>query len=207
MSGWDACTLEADRTLRWIECHPGVAGYIQAAGVVATIAIAVLGPPLAREIGNWRAYRARKEATTRVILGSQQNVEALLERIGGRLETIGTYDEPDGTDSNLFLDNLMIEIPGPLDLGFYARKDFETARLEFLPQLMESARGYDIVLGSKRQEGVRPGEWDILRETVRAKLEDLKTIALSAALIIANERRRRGIKSSDDKQRHLGDSF
>ena len=33
---WDACTLEADRTLRWIECHPGVSPYFQAAGVFST---------------------------------------------------------------------------------------------------------------------------------------------------------------------------
>ena len=35
---WNACLKEAWPTLGWMECHPGFAGYLQAAGSVAAIA-------------------------------------------------------------------------------------------------------------------------------------------------------------------------
>lgn len=46
---WNACTMEPSAVLRWIECHPGLAGYVQAVGAVAAIAVALAFPWLMRE--------------------------------------------------------------------------------------------------------------------------------------------------------------
>jgi hypothetical protein len=38
MSGWDACLLEPNIALKWIECHPSTAGWLQAVfSVMATL--------------------------------------------------------------------------------------------------------------------------------------------------------------------------
>jgi hypothetical protein len=42
--GWDACTQEPLVALRWIECHPGTASWIQAAGILLAIATVVVVP-------------------------------------------------------------------------------------------------------------------------------------------------------------------
>lgn len=56
MAAWDACTQEPNSWLRWIECHPGLAGYLQALGVILAVVIAFLSP----QIAGWYAKRQRR---------------------------------------------------------------------------------------------------------------------------------------------------
>jgi hypothetical protein len=44
MMGWDACTQEPLAAIRWIECHPGTAGWVQTLGILLAIATAVVIP-------------------------------------------------------------------------------------------------------------------------------------------------------------------
>jgi hypothetical protein len=44
--GWDACTQEANVEVRWFECHPGTASYVQAVGSILAILVAILAPIL-----------------------------------------------------------------------------------------------------------------------------------------------------------------
>jgi len=192
MLPWNACMSEPNWVLKWIECHPGLAGYIQAVGVVATLMVALLGPPLARAVAHWRARLARRTATTNTICGSDESVEALLERINGRLATVDTYGDPYGTDANLVFDNLGIEIPYRLDMQFFDNEVYERARLEFLQRLSNETRGYNMMLGQMRQQGVGEGGWEAFRAKIRAKLEDLKWEATGAMGIIAKAKRGAG---------------
>ncbi|HEY2071783.1 MAG TPA: hypothetical protein VGG48_19640 [Rhizomicrobium sp.] len=180
MSGWDACTMEQNHWLRWIECHPGLAGYLQAVGVVGTLVLALLGPLVARWIGRFRERRARNAKTLSLARSLLPHVNTLLERIHGRLETLGTYSEPEGNDWGLFLQNMMIEIPGPLDIRF-SGFDLDQARLAFYARLVEEARGYDNTLGNKQREGAREGEWGALRRAIHADLTKLRELALDAS--------------------------
>lgn len=52
---WDACTLEPFFLLRWIECHPSLAGYIQAIGTVLAVGVAMAAPAI-------ESYFARRQA-------------------------------------------------------------------------------------------------------------------------------------------------
>lgn len=189
MQPWNACTSEPNLILKWIECHPGLAGYVQALGVVVTLLLAIAGPPVARAWGRHRAHVLRRRTTTNVILGSAPNVDLLLERINGRLATVDTYGDPFGADANLVFDNLGVEIPGSLDMIFADDEHFERARLEFLQRLTNDARGYNLMLAQMRQRGVPEGRWDSLRLQIRAKLEDLKWEVTGAQGIISREQR------------------
>ena len=42
MSAWNACTQEPNAWLRWIECHLGVAGFVQAIGTILAVVAAVI---------------------------------------------------------------------------------------------------------------------------------------------------------------------
>src|SRR5271168_1205969 len=103
---WDACTIEPNSWLRWIECHPGLAGYVQAVGVVGTLMLALLGPPVAQLIEFVRERRARNKTTISVARSLLPYVNSMLERIEGRLVTLSTYSEPEGSDWGLFFQNM-----------------------------------------------------------------------------------------------------
>lgn len=60
MTGWDACIREPWAILRWIECHSGLAGYLQAVGTVAAVAVAAFAP----RIAEWFQERRRKHELT-----------------------------------------------------------------------------------------------------------------------------------------------
>ena len=171
---WNACEREANWILRWIECHPGLAGYIQAIGVVITIIIAVLGPPLARYLERRKARAARKDLTNSIIQGAVPSVAALLERIDGRLSTIGTYGDVSGPDANLVLENLGIPIPASLDMLFMDNDQVETSRLDFLDRLNKAARKYNMLLSEIRTEGVNEKTWPGQLNRIRTALDDLK---------------------------------
>ena len=85
---WDACTMEPRALLRWIECHPGLAGYIQAVGVVATVALALLGPPAARLWAAWKHRRARRRQTRAIALALIPFVNQISETIGDHIHQI-----------------------------------------------------------------------------------------------------------------------
>lgn len=65
MMGWDACTLEPNALLRWIECHPATAAWAQAIGIVVTIAATAV-------IARWSILsektRAREEKEGRALV-------------------------------------------------------------------------------------------------------------------------------------------
>lgn len=54
MSGWDACTMEPNAALRWIECHPAFMAATQDLLLVLTILAAIAVPAYAE-------YLRRKE--------------------------------------------------------------------------------------------------------------------------------------------------
>lgn len=182
---WNACTQETNAILRWIECHPGLAGYIQAVGVVTTLMVALLGPPLARALDRRRARISRRNLTTSIIRGAEPSVAALMERIDKRLATVDDY----GAGLTFLLNNLGVEIPGALDMQFVSDEHYERNRLEFLQRLTNAARGYNVYLMELVQKGVPEGGWDSTRQTIRSKLEDLKWQTLGAQSAIAKVRR------------------
>jgi hypothetical protein len=61
MSGWDACAREPNAVLRWIECHPGSAGWAQTVGTFLALLIAIGVPVFAA----WLQRRAEREERTR----------------------------------------------------------------------------------------------------------------------------------------------
>lgn len=176
--------MEPNQVLRWIECHPGLAAYVQAAGVIVTLAIASFGPPLTHRLERVRERRGRTAATVALAKHLLPSVHSLVERIDGRLATVDTYDQPAAQDWGIFFDNMMIEIPGALDLSLRSDVDIDTARLSFLRNLVEQMRKYNLSLADKRMRGVRDGEWRELQKNIRDALTNARKSADQATSTI-----------------------
>jgi hypothetical protein len=67
MEHWGLCTIRPDGLLPWIECHPGLAGYLQAIGVVAAVAMAFLAPNITARFQRKQAQDEIKQNTRRFI--------------------------------------------------------------------------------------------------------------------------------------------
>lgn len=180
MSGWDVCTMEPNGVLRWIECHPSLAGYIQAVGVIATVAIAIFGPPLGSWIAGIQARIARKRQTIKWAKALLPSVNTLIERIDARISTLGTYDEPDDGSWNIFHDNIMIELPGALDIMLVVSGNFDADRGACIKRLNDDARGYNKFVMDRlqlMQNSPRPS-WEKFRADIFGALRQLKEQAL-----------------------------
>ncbi len=84
MGTWDTCTQEPSALLRWIECHPGTAGYIQAVGTV----LAVIGALCAPRVAAWleeRRLDADQKRRTNLLL---ETLVVPTMEVGNRAERI-----------------------------------------------------------------------------------------------------------------------
>jgi hypothetical protein len=139
---WDACTNEPNAWLRWMECHPGFSGYVQAAGVILTVAGAVFGPPLKASYERWKYRRALRSNSDAFALSRQSLVEAMRGSIGRRL----TYMQSRAVDiSEPYITGYFgVEIPGALDTSLMRdTTGLDVERLDFLFSFVEHVRDYN----------------------------------------------------------------
>lgn len=83
---WDACTNTQNAILHWMECHPGTASYVQAVGVILTVAGAIVGPTIK---SRWAAFQARREEirnAKQFARSAKVDVEHVIALINERLE-------------------------------------------------------------------------------------------------------------------------
>jgi hypothetical protein len=86
MAIWDACTLEPSSVIRWFECHPGSAGWVQAVGSLLAIGFAIwLGRRQMKESRDQEEVRraADEEALEMLLTPSVTTARADIERIEG----------------------------------------------------------------------------------------------------------------------------
>src|SRR5215469_11560099 len=84
MTGWDACTQEPCALIRWLECHPGTAGWAQLFGTLAAIAFAyVLGRAQIRaaRLAEDRKRDSKAKALALLLVAPVADVISEMERI------------------------------------------------------------------------------------------------------------------------------
>lgn len=65
MGHWGICIIEPVGILQWIECHPGLAGYLQAMGGVLAVLVAVFAPQIAARFQQKQLQAEANENTGR----------------------------------------------------------------------------------------------------------------------------------------------
>jgi hypothetical protein len=112
---WVGCMNEPNSALRWIECHPAIASYIQAIGTVSAILSAVGLPWLLRYRRNVARNRARERRTTAAVSRLWGDLSEIRGAIDACLHTIDTYvPPPDRRGWMAFLEKFKIPIPSQL---------------------------------------------------------------------------------------------
>jgi len=114
---WNGCMNEPVWFLRWIECHPGLAGYIQAAGTVIAVLVALYAPRIASWF-EYRQWRAKCKARTQMLLESlgmpvaEVGVRAVQIKIALARQT-----EPPASQEgwNVWFDTVVLRLPAGLD--------------------------------------------------------------------------------------------
>jgi hypothetical protein len=116
--GWDACTMEPNAWLRWLECHPGLAGYLQTIGAVIAIGVAVASPWIAASFADRQARKARAERTW-VLIGALkdpvQNIAAAAARAEAYLEK-WKHAAPQQNLWPDFCKTIFVSVPTAIDL-------------------------------------------------------------------------------------------
>lgn len=115
---WIGCQNEPSAILRWIECHPGLASWGQAAFTALTIVAAIYAPRIAEIFSERRKWRKRVTAT----LNALHTLQAATREVGKHVGKIRTeFDRilwkarptPLGDDWPVWCENVIL-LPVPI---------------------------------------------------------------------------------------------
>ncbi len=171
--------MEPNPWLRWIECHPGLAGYVQAVGVIATVALAVFGPPLILFFNRARDWWITRLDAIHFARTARANVRAVIQQIDALLDNLAKF-APQLPWRGGF-GEMMIQIQPPLGLPQYGDLGH---RLLFLQRFKEQAVGYNSWLLGLIQKTNSADELNTQREQIKTVLADLRSSAVQACTTI-----------------------
>jgi len=182
MSAWDPCTTEHIPWLHFIECHPGFAAYLQAVGIILTLALAIFGPPLTLFWTRARDWWARRLNTIHIARTIRGSVLALIEQIEERIASITSADTPRPPWRGGPASDAMIKIPNGL-LAVPYEPYADGARLQFLQNLSLQTSAFNSIamtMTTVSLDKVYQEDWPMLRDQARSALADLEASAREA---------------------------
>jgi hypothetical protein len=184
---WDACTMDPHHWMRFIECHPGFASYIQAAVVSVTLLGAIFYPPLRLAYEKWlRAYSRKKEAK-RYAYSLLPEVETIISGMADRLASLQAVYVTTPPNWVTFQEQLGIVIPMMLMAVSQQAEYIAVERLHFLTALAEKMvlwnnkrYTYQLVLGDVEGWHAMAGDMTALGDGVllAAEFARLQTLAM-----------------------------
>ncbi|HTW34840.1 MAG TPA: hypothetical protein VMD53_09495 [Rhizomicrobium sp.] len=174
MTTWDACTFEPNSWLRWVECHPGLAGYIQAIGTIGAILVAILAPVIATQWQSHLEYRARLQRS-KTLAGSMRNtiwdVDAEVRRVG---ELLAAATEPpeDTMNGNFLARQLVLRLPPKLDLFYQVVAGTELSITRQFVDTANAVRNYNnpIAPYASGDQLLQPKDWLTTRDALQYNL-------------------------------------
>jgi hypothetical protein len=173
--------MEPSHTLRWIECHPSLAGYIQAVGIVGTLVLAVLGPPLIYLFNNLYGWWYRRLDAIVTAHNARVAVCNLLQQIDARLEKAPSVTPAEPWRGGIYAE---MSVQVPFNLAPPPTHSFDS-RLRFLQEIGQRAIAYNEWL-IKLPTATVPHELDIQRGQIETALSDLRCGAVQVRQAIDN---------------------
>ena len=165
-----------------MECHPGFAGYVQAAGVIFTIAVAIFGPPAKLAYDRWMRVRARRYNTRAAAWGTLIQVESVIAAFDSRLVRLRAPTVISEPSWNGFQEELALVVPITLERWNLDPNEFDIDHLTFLVSLGEELRIWNMRTFHYR-EGLpsRPIEaWKAMVADMIARAEVVRLAAVEA---------------------------
>ena len=135
---WVGCMNETFAPLRWIECHPSLAGYLQAVGVVAAVVVAFYAPRITAHFEERRYQRLVKRRTAQAFAtqrADMADVEANIARVHETLTRWENRQPPAQAWDNVFDSAIVLPMPSSIafaheipDIDRTALQPFEAVR-------------------------------------------------------------------------------
>jgi len=137
--------METSAIIRWMECHPGTSSYVQAAGVVLTLAGALFGAPIRATYLRWRHRRMLMESSDQWAATRIHDIHMMRDRIRRSLKN--ARQESSLNEKAERYSACVIEIPGRVDASLM--RDFsslDVSRLDYLFGFVEDVRAFNNAL-------------------------------------------------------------
>lgn len=164
MTGWDACTMEPFAVLRWMECHPGFAGYVQAVGTVGAVIIALYAPSIAAYFSRRASLEERRARTLILVQGLgtptiDVGVEA--DRIKSALEEIRMLPPNPGAWADWFENRLLLRPPLQFEFLHQRLADADPKLTRAFREVAESIVSYNSIRVQTANIGltIAQGDW------------------------------------------------
>jgi len=175
MPRWDACTLEPNLWLRWIECHPALAGYLQTIGTIAAVSAAIAIPLLIRNADKAAArdnLRNRSKTFAVSLLGSFAAPALDFPRMKAALNVLKSHDAnwPGTPDA---LRRVQITLPTALLDAQKILPEYDQEIVGPLSTAITAAVSYNTTVdGYVDATSVRPDRYAASRDVILSSLDD-----------------------------------
>jgi hypothetical protein len=167
---WNACATEPSAVLRWIECHPGLAAWVQAVGTIAAVLLA-MAVPVAAEFFVRRGHtRQVDHVTSGTFLRLRRALVSLQCESDLRLQWLARLPTNlNGTLAGIWLEDMHIPIGQELT---HAAADPAGLRSDFSRALLlslENASQFNSWVTRLRQypEQFFPDQWATTRQVLQ----------------------------------------
>jgi hypothetical protein len=176
--------MDPHQWVRFVECHPGLAGYVQAAGVILTILGAMFWPLLKRLYDRWLRSRARRQNTRRYAFAVLHMIEEIIAGFDLRLRRL--REERGAPNWLNFQEGLSIVIPMALEIANLSVEEFNVEKLRDIQALCEALRGWNMRTWEYRG-GAAPSDdeaWQAMAFEMLARAEKVRAKAFQARAAI-----------------------
>lgn len=187
--------MEPNAVLQWIECHPGLSGYLQAVGTVLAILVAFYAPSISRWLDRRHARRL-VVAASRQFMRSLRPAYASIENDSNK--AIAALDAQTASPAenelimkrgaetmslpNDWFNLLLVQLPPQLD--YMDQHDFHGPTVESARRIAQQVRDYN----NRRAEVSRLDKdrlienWNELRRELLTRLAALKNLVATTAV-------------------------
>jgi hypothetical protein len=163
--------------MQFVECHPGFAGYVQAVGVILTVAIALFGPPLKALYDRWQVRREQREAADRVARAFLAQAEKILTHIDEGVEKISSANPHNW---RIVVSQVGIDVPTQFEADYLAEDgSVDVARLCYIQRFLEALGKWNLSLSPLRfaTRPIGPTELSDAKVDLLARLVELRAQA------------------------------
>jgi hypothetical protein len=150
---WDACTMDPHQWMRFVECHPGFAGYIQAIGAIAAVFIAFLSPRIAAWFAERDRHAARLQRTRDLISGLETpaiDVGVAAAQIKDALDLWSKAPPGDLQWNNWCEKNLLLRPPPQFEFLYQALDGTEPSLIAPYIEIAKSIDAYNSIRNQVR---------------------------------------------------------
>lgn len=165
--------------MRFVECHPGFAAYLQAAGVIATIVAAIFGPPAKLAYDRWIRARATRRNTLETawwLLSQVEEVIAAFDQRLARLRDPTVLSEPDWIK---FQEELALVVPMALEIRYVDANSVDVGRLAFTELLPDAMRAWNMrTFENRTKPGLGIEAWREMVADMTARATNVRAVAV-----------------------------